>query len=135
MKIKTYQKTFAISFLLTALVMAACTVTPGAGKKESTDFSTERWNRYDVDRNASLDKKEFESLLKDAFAQLDTDGDGVALTSEIPSHIRRFDRNGDGKVAWAEYQSSAQEEFAKADTDKNGTLSYTEIASLDFFRR
>ncbi|AGH94507.1 hypothetical protein [Pseudobdellovibrio exovorus] len=134
MKLKTHQKTFAISFLLTALVMTACTVTPGTGKKDSSDFSTERWNHFDIDRNASLDKKEFENFLKDAFAKLDTDGDGFAHTHEVPPSIRRFDRNSDGKVAWAEYQASALEGFAKADTDKNGMLSYAEIASLDFLR-
>lgn len=133
MKKLKLQNKFAASLLITALSVTACTVTPDINS--SGAFNRHDWNHHDIDRDFSLNKAEFENLLKHDFTGLDKDKKGYANLSELPSHIHHFDKNGDGKLTWDEHKEAGFKEFAKADLDNNNILSTQEIASLDFLRR
>lgn len=65
--------------------------------------------------SAQTREQQIARFVDDFFQQLDTNGDGIVLQSEVPlavrSHFRRFDRNQDNQASRSEVRQVAEERF------------------------
>ena len=74
-----------------------------------------RFNRYDKDRNAQINRAEYLASRTKAFARLDT--------------------NGDGRLSFEEWAIKTTTKFAEADRDKSGAMTPAEFATTAPKRR
>lgn len=74
-----------------------------------------RFDRYDKDRNGTVNRDEYLANRKKAFAKLDT--------------------NGDGKLSFEEYAVKTTTKFNTADRDHNGVLNASEFVATRVVRK
>jgi len=92
----------------------------------------EVFNKYDIDKNGTIDKKELKELLR-------VEQNYDATPHELRVLMKRIDLNGDGRLSFAEFieMMGFKEEvslywqaFMKVDTNQNGRIDKNELRQL-----
>lgn len=78
--------------------------------------------RMDGDRDGRVSLAEFQAWMGYAFERMDTDGDGVVATHELPGGRGRA-------VSLVEHRRALATTFARQDRDGNGYLDARELAA------
>lgn len=105
------------------------------GRSLNADLTEEAarvgFERFDLDRDGSLDLAEFKAILASAkreelrraeFAAIDENGDGVITFDEYLKYVRTLDQNTP--------QEELRKEFDRFDTNSDGHIDYDEFHAL-----
>ncbi len=106
------------------------------------------WKSADANKDGVIDRAEFDAVGADRFKKIDVDGDTFVSQDElkvfhdaqrakfeatkgdrVAKMIKRFDKDGDGKLSEAEWPTERRMKFADADADKNGTVTAEELTA------
>jgi Ca2+-binding EF-hand superfamily protein len=89
------------------------------------------FERFDLDRDGRLDKKEVERLLTEMRKLLGqgagTPPKGAMVDQIVANILERMDTNKDGKISRAEARGPIAEAFDQIDTNKDGFLDKSEL--------
>jgi Ca2+-binding EF-hand superfamily protein len=143
MTTKTIRTTVLASLTLLAIGVSAAAhegkECEGDGKRDPAAFI----KRFDKNGDGKLEVSELPDRMRTWLGAADTNKDGVITTAELAAHraamdaerrdpnamIKRFDANGDGRLALSEVPERMREHLASADTDGNGYLSVQELTA------
>jgi Ca2+-binding EF-hand superfamily protein len=93
---------------------------PLAAQAQSTPRDYLR--RFDTDGNGRIGAREYVDYLAAGFRTLDSNGDGVLDTRELPSGPRRAPRT------LAAFEADVRAQFRRLDRNRDGYLSAQELA-------
>ncbi|MBI2256669.1 MAG: hypothetical protein HYU58_18755 [Proteobacteria bacterium] len=119
----------------------------GAAAPAFADFGL--WQDADTNKDGAIDRTEFDAQGAARFKAIDANGDGFASADELKAFheaqrakfeaqkgdmaakmIKRFDKDGDGKLSEAEWPGKGHMNFADADANKDGAVTTEEMAAL-----
>jgi len=92
----------------------------------------ERFQVFDKNGDAKIDRAEFQEWMVDSFFQRDTNHKGYLVFDDVKDVMsadtfRRYDKSGDGKVRLQEFLNAVFQDFELMDVDKDGSLTMAEI--------
>lgn len=97
------------------------------------------FDKADVNKDGTIDKKEFDDAVTKKFKEYDKNGDGVLDKSEMRAvqrknkgvnvmrEFRDMDKNGDGVVDLKEFRDAAKKRFEEHDRNGDGVLDRPEV--------
>ncbi len=88
-----------------------------------------KYNEMDANSDGKVSAAEYLQSRLDAFARLDTNGDGSLSGDEFkfPAAITRSDKDGDGKLNREEFNAQNQLSIKQLDKDGDGFLTLEEL--------
>ncbi len=133
---------------LAAALVAACGLAGApAVFAEGMDSPHGKFTKMDLDSDGKISRDEYAAAGRIHFEQLDVDHDGYVTLTELnaaressgkdakgvkeltPSEkMRKFDRNGDGRITETEFIAGKRAMFDQMDVDKDGVLTEDELA-------
>ena len=140
---------------LTAPPVAASAAATSDGAHRGGKGPSAFLQRFDKNGDGKIELAELPPGMQANLAKADTNGDGVLSAEELASHraamwkehrdpvsfVKRFDKNGDGKLEISELPARMQQRVGKADANKDGVITVSELeasraaAEKDHFAR
>ena len=112
------------------ILAAAVTLLTGTGlatAQEAPAMYEGHLDQLDTNNDEGVSQEEYQTFMTAAFAQLDSNGDGVLVQSEVaqvltPEQFAALDANGDGRASRDEFLNQVMSDFARADRGGDGHL-------------